>query len=211
MATANHFDLSFDLDGVLDMDLGYPITTSDTTQANTPKDSEQRITESNTLVSSLPTVATDGVCSVCMEDFQIEIFPAVIRSKLRSAGKLNWLKLHKPSLSPYHTIKGSSSACIALRYGELTAEDVAVLIEQLVTNSASSVSLITNRLAMSRIIYIHSTNGCVGPRLYEVCMEDFDQSVLLGKQVPCGGHLYHETCIINHVALRLSLCNSCTL
>ncbi|KAL5768749.1 hypothetical protein ACOSP7_015291 [Xanthoceras sorbifolium] len=75
MATANHFDLSFDLDGVLDMDLGYPITTSDTTQANTPKDSEQRITESNTLVSSLPTVATDGVCSVCMEDFQIEIFP----------------------------------------------------------------------------------------------------------------------------------------
>ncbi|TXG61460.1 hypothetical protein EZV62_012823 [Acer yangbiense] len=79
MATVvNHIDLSFDLDGFLDMNLfGRQITTSsDTTTLevpNTPKDSEQRITASNTLVSILPTVAIDGVCSVCLEDFQTDL------------------------------------------------------------------------------------------------------------------------------------------
>ncbi|KAK1592675.1 hypothetical protein Q3G72_028652 [Acer saccharum] len=75
----NHIDLSFDLDGFLDMNLlGHHQISSppDTTLEvpNTPKDSERRIIASNTLVSSLPTVSTDGVCSVCLEDFdQTEI------------------------------------------------------------------------------------------------------------------------------------------
>ncbi|KAK0571815.1 hypothetical protein LWI29_021958 [Acer saccharum] len=79
MATVvNHIVLSFDLDGFLDMNLlGRQITTSsDTTTLevpNTPKDSEQRITASNTLVSILPTVGIDGVCSVCLEDFHTDL------------------------------------------------------------------------------------------------------------------------------------------
>ncbi|KAK2645567.1 hypothetical protein Ddye_020762 [Dipteronia dyeriana] len=77
----NHIDLSLDLDGFLDMNLlGHQITSPPNTTLevpNTPKDSERRIKESNTLVSSLLTVSTDGVCSVCLEDFdQTEIFPA---------------------------------------------------------------------------------------------------------------------------------------
>ncbi|KAH7572240.1 hypothetical protein JRO89_XS04G0224900 [Xanthoceras sorbifolium] len=76
MATAYQIDLSFDLDEVLDMNLGHQITTTSHTseEANTPKDSSHWIRASNTLVSSLPTVAaTDDVCSVCMEDFQTQL------------------------------------------------------------------------------------------------------------------------------------------
>ncbi|KAK2645566.1 hypothetical protein Ddye_020761 [Dipteronia dyeriana] len=51
-------------------------TSSDTTTLevpNSPKDSERRITASNTLVSSLSMVATDGVFFVCLEDFQTDL------------------------------------------------------------------------------------------------------------------------------------------
>ncbi|KAI9192589.1 hypothetical protein LWI28_025133 [Acer negundo] len=69
-ATAYQINLSFDLDEVFDMSLDHQITSS---EASTPKDSNYRITVSNTLVSSLPTVITDSVCSVCMEDFRTQV------------------------------------------------------------------------------------------------------------------------------------------
>ncbi|KAI9190883.1 hypothetical protein LWI28_000221 [Acer negundo] len=105
----NHIDLSFDLDGFLDMNLlSHQISSPpDTTLEvpNTPKDSEWRIIASK---SSLPTVSTDGVCSVCLEDFdQREIFPAAAAGKQVPCGHV----FHAACISTWLSICDSCPLC----------------------------------------------------------------------------------------------------
>ncbi|KAL5768750.1 hypothetical protein ACOSP7_015292 [Xanthoceras sorbifolium] len=59
---------NFPIEQVFDLDEALTMMPNAVILANMPKDSGHQITD--TTLSSLPTVATVGVCTVCMEDFQ---------------------------------------------------------------------------------------------------------------------------------------------